>query len=150
MSKYQKTITILETARSILEAHNPMTVRLVCTGGSAGDGGAREGQAGDGHENIQRGREMKEPTEYKPTVREIFFFDCGRSYQVGVFMGMWGQEPLNERDFPVVCRAVVKRYTKGGDLTELYRAYCEGYERGKTWKDEMGGITLVKGQGGMA
>ena len=27
MSKHQKTVTILETARSILETHNPMTLR---------------------------------------------------------------------------------------------------------------------------
>lgn len=86
----------------------------------------------------------------EPTVREIFFFDCGRSYQVGVFMGMWGQGLLEKRDFPVVCRAIVKRYVKEGDLIELYRAYCEGYERGKTWKDEMGGVMFVKGRGGQA
>jgi hypothetical protein len=80
-----------------------------------------------------------------PSVQEIFWFDCGRAYQFGVFMGMAGKDILSEKSFPIICRAIIKRYTGQAEvIKELFQAYSEGYTKGTTWCKETGRILNFK------
>lgn len=88
-------------------------------------------------------REMRKQTS--PSPENIFWFDAGRAYQTGVFMGMSGQKILNEKDFPVICRAIIKRYIEQPNIiSELYRSYLDGHEKGKNWREETGGLLMGK------
>lgn len=79
-----------------------------------------------------------------PSPREIFFFDCGRSYQAGLTLSLMKIKKLSLQEFTTSCYLILVRYldVKREDaVQELYEAFKEGFEKGETAKNE--GLKMV-------
>lgn len=99
----------------------------------------------------ERDMKHKDPNDLtlrEPSSRETFFFDAGRSYQTGVLGAVMGGDKVSWKDFPYICRAILIRYLKQPeDINELYKAYLEGYAKGKDCRDDLGAAFLkTKGE----
>lgn len=84
------------------------------------------------------------PSPTGPSSENVFWFDCGRSYQTGVILSLMKVKRLSFEEFKVGCQLILIRYidAKRDDvIQELYKAFLEGYEKGETAKDE--GLKMI-------
>jgi len=79
-----------------------------------------------------------------PSAENIFFFDCGRSYQAGLTLSLSKVKMLSLEEFTDGCRMILIRYLDAGRddaIQELYKAFIDGYQKGEALKDE--GLKMI-------
>lgn len=64
-----------------------------------------------------------------PTKKEIFWFDCGRAFQVGLMSSLSKCNRMSFVEYFALCQSVLEPISSGDQIPELYRAYVEGYDR---------------------